>query len=106
MNTMTGQDDRQDAMNEPSDDSPAGEESPKITLDKNVPEIADAFQDCKPGDMYKVESADDMEVVLSKAESPDMNEEEPADDTQHPGGEPRRLQSTPLQLIMAKKAKQ
>jgi hypothetical protein len=46
----------------------------QIILDKSDPEIADAFQGCKPGDMYKVVSDDDSQLVLEAATEPDAEE--------------------------------
>lgn len=58
----------------------SGDMAKDITLDKNVPEIADAFQGCKVGDTYTVKSDDDNELVLSKEPAATEAEEPPAED--------------------------
>lgn len=107
MNTMTGQSDRQDAMG----DDP--EYDGRVTLDKSVPEISDAFADCKPGDMYKVVSDDDSELVLQK--QPDAMGEGGDDDQGSEGNDAvaddtgddsmPKSDNPAIALIMAKKMK-
>jgi hypothetical protein len=107
MDTMTGQSDRQDAM--AGDDSgDPGYDSGKITLDKSVPEIADAFEGCKPGDMYKVASDDDNELVLEKQPSADDETppEEPADEPSNDDAGMPKSDNPAIAIIMAKKNKQ
>jgi hypothetical protein len=68
MDTMTGQNDRQDMLNSPDPDTApeGGDASTKTVLDMSVPEIADAFHDAEVGDTFKIASKDDSEVVLEK----------------------------------------
>lgn len=78
-----------------------------ITLDKNVPEIADAFQGCKVGDTYTVKSDDDSELVLTKQPAP---EEEPApemgDAAATPGGGAEPTSDNPaIAALIVKKNK-
>lgn len=53
----------------------------EIMLPKDVPEINDAFQGCKVGDMYKVTADDDMGITLMKTPAGDEGPVPDADDT-------------------------
>jgi hypothetical protein len=117
MGTMTGQNDRQDMLNSDDPDGGVGSDpgygdDSKVMLDKSVPEIADAFQNCKPGDMYKVESDDENEIVLSKqpAEGGDEDKMEPdeADGSGEPDAEDASMPKSDnpaVALIIARKNK-
>lgn len=65
----------------------------QITLDKSDPDVADAFQGCKPGDTYRVVSDDENTIVLEPAGAggeygPETAEdEEAANADQTPAGE-------------------
>lgn len=69
---------------EPADgmtDSPDSMPSPgQIMLDKSNPDIAEAFANCKEGDMYKVVKDDENEVVLEMVPA-EGDAENPAEDT-------------------------
>jgi len=61
--TMTMQDDPAAGNGEQTDEYTAGE-GKQIMLDKGDPDIADAFEGCKVGDMYKVVKDDDNTLTL------------------------------------------
>jgi hypothetical protein len=105
-------------MNDPADgetDAPEGGEAPyQVTLDKSNPDIAEAFAECKEGDMYKVVKDDENEIVLEK--QPDVASEE-----EQPGNEPTEEEPEPeggaednsfksdkpgIAMLIAKKRKQ
>lgn len=97
-----------------SDSSVDSYGSKDITLDKSVPEIADAFEGCKVGDTYVVKSDDDMNLVLSKqASNDDANDTDngPEPDTDL-GGDKAGDESMPksdnpaIAVLIARKKKQ
>jgi hypothetical protein len=106
-------------MNEPADgetDAPDSGETPyQVTLDKSNPDIAEAFAECKEGDMYKVVKDDENEIVLEK--QPEMSQEETDPEEQpqgggeeeQPGGEEDnsfKSEKPGIALLIAKKRKQ
>jgi len=107
-------------MNDPADgetDAPDSGESPaQVTLDKSNPDIAEAFAECKEGDMYKVVKDDENEIVLEK--QPDMaagGEEENAGENMNEGGQEEsggeddgsfKSDKPGIALLIAKKRKQ
>jgi hypothetical protein len=87
----------------------------QIVLDKSNPDIAEAFANCREGDMYKVVKDDENETILEKVESDMSNEDEAPEDAggQEPGAgeQPDEDKNFPtdkpaIAILLAKKKKQ
>ena len=86
----------------------------QIMLDKSNPDIAEAFANCKPGDMYKVVKDDENEVVLETVPQEQTDEEQPPENggDEPPAGdedEPDdnfKSDKPAIALLIAKKRKQ
>lgn len=112
MDTMTGQSDRQDALNSPEPDMPDGGgdgDAMKTVLDMSVPEIADAFQSAEIGDTFKITGKDDNEVTLEKQaaagqgdEMPDKGPEAEPDEGAEEAGMPKSNNPSITMLIARK----
>lgn len=78
-----------------------------ITLDKAVPEIADAFAGCKVGDTYEVTEDDENQLVLKKTNAEESNEGKTPAEEPEPGAEAMAGSSNPaVANLIAKKRKQ
>lgn len=88
------------------------DKSQQITLDKSVPEIGEAFADCKPGDKYTVVSDDENSVVLEKDYSEDMSDKPKEGDENYQPPQSNDNREEPMSdnpavaVLIAKKRKQ